>query len=168
MFAIYEEHILNNWRSKFSFASLDLCKTGQTFQISCCCWVTKSCLTLCDPMHCSATGHPVPHYPPEFAQGHVPWVSDAIQPSHPLTPSSPLAFSLCQHQGLFWWIGPSHQMYHIRYPVPPKKVISHAFAWPHSMVTGRKEVFVGNPVLPGCMDPQERFKFTPAFVNKAL
>ena len=109
---------------------------------------------LCDPMHCSATGHPVPHYLPEFAQVHVPWVSDAIQPSHPLMPSSPLVFSLSQHQELFWWVGPSHQMYHIRYPVPPKKVISHAFAWPHSMVTGRKEVFLGNPVLPGVWIPR--------------
>ena len=109
--------------------------------------------SLCDPMHCSAPGHPVPHCLPELAQVHVPWVGDAVQPSHPLTPSSPLACSLSQHQGLFWWVGSSHQVYHIRCPDPPKKVISHAFAWPHSMATGRKEVFVGNPVLQGCMDP---------------
>jgi len=79
---------------------------------------------LCDPMHCSATGHPVPHYLPEFAQVHVPWVSDAIQPSHPLMPSSPLVFSLSQHQELFWWVGPSHQMYHIRYPAHPHSHLS--------------------------------------------
>ena len=48
------------------------------------CSVAKSCLTLCDPMDCSMPGLPVPYYLPEFAQDHVHWVSDAIQPSHPL------------------------------------------------------------------------------------
>ena len=51
-----------------------------------CCSVTKSCLTLCDPMYCSTPGFPVLHQLPEFAQTHVHWVSDAIQPSHPLRP----------------------------------------------------------------------------------
>ena len=46
--------------------------------------------TLCDPMNCSTPGLPVLHYLPEFAQTHVHWVNDAIQPSHPL--SSPLLF----------------------------------------------------------------------------
>ena len=41
------------------------------------------------------------HYLPEFAQTHVYWVGDAIQPSHPLPPPSPLAFNLSQLQGLF-------------------------------------------------------------------
>ena len=41
------------------------------------------------------------YYLPEFAQTHVLWVGDAIQPSHPLLPFSPPAFSLSQHQGLF-------------------------------------------------------------------
>ena len=44
----------------------------------------KSCLTLCNPMNCSPPGCSVLHYLPEFAQTHVHWVSDAIQPSHPL------------------------------------------------------------------------------------
>ena len=56
---------------------------------------------LCDPMNCSMPGFPVLHYLPEFAQIHVYLVSDAIQLSHPLLPSSPLALSLSQHQGLF-------------------------------------------------------------------
>ena len=43
---------------------------------------------------------PVLHYLPEFAQIHVHWVSDAIQPSHPLSSPSPLAFNISQHQGL--------------------------------------------------------------------
>ena len=51
----------------------------------CCCSVTKSCLTLCDSMNCSIAGFPVLHYLPEFAQTHVHWVSDTIQPSHPLS-----------------------------------------------------------------------------------
>ena len=52
----------------------------------CHCSVTKSCLTLCDPIDCSMPGFPVLHYLPEFAQTHVHWGSDAIQPSHPLSP----------------------------------------------------------------------------------
>ena len=50
--------------------------------------VTKLCLTLCDPMDCSTPGFPVPHYLLEFAETHVHWVGDAIQPSHPLLPPS--------------------------------------------------------------------------------
>ena len=42
-------------------------------------------------MDCSAPGFPVHHYLPEFAQTHVRWISDAIQPSHPLSPPSPPA-----------------------------------------------------------------------------
>ena len=51
-----------------------------------CCLVAKLCLTLYDPMNCSMPGFPVLHCLPEFAQTHVCWVSDAIQPSHPLLP----------------------------------------------------------------------------------
>ena len=46
-------------------------------------------------------GFPVLHYLPEFTQTHVHQVCDAIQPSHPLSPPSPPALSLSQHQGLF-------------------------------------------------------------------
>ena len=52
----------------------------------CCCSVTKLCLTLCDPIDCSTPGFHYLHYLPEFAQTHVHWVNDAIQPSHPLSP----------------------------------------------------------------------------------
>ena len=48
-----------------------------------------SCVQLCDPMDCSTPGSPVLHYLPEFAQIHVHWVGDAIQPSHPLSSPSP-------------------------------------------------------------------------------
>ena len=62
--------------------------------------VTQSCLTLCDPMDCSSPGFPVHHQLSEFAQTHVHWFGDAIQPSHPLSSPSPPAFNLSQHQGL--------------------------------------------------------------------
>ena len=58
-------------------------------------------------MVCSTPGFPVLHYLPEFARTHVHWVEDAIQPSHPLSPSSTL--NLSQHQGLFQWVGSSNQ-----------------------------------------------------------
>ena len=63
--------------------------------------VTQSCLTLCNPMNCSTPGLPVHHQLPESIQTHVHWISDAIQPSHPLLSPSPLALNLSQHQGLF-------------------------------------------------------------------
>ena len=72
--------------------------------------VTQSCLTLCDPMDCSTPGLPVHHQLPEFTQTHVHWVSDAIQPPHPLLSPSPPTFNLSQHQGLFKWISSSHQV----------------------------------------------------------
>ena len=78
-----------------------------SFKCICCCSVTKSCLTLCDPMDCSMPGFPVPHYFPECAQIRIYWVGDAIQPSHPLLRSSLFAFNLSCHQGLFQWVGSS-------------------------------------------------------------
>ena len=63
----------------------------------------QSCPTLCDPMDFSKPGLPVHHQLPAFTQTHVHWVSDAIQPSHPLSPS-PSVFSLSQDQGLFKWV----------------------------------------------------------------
>ena len=74
-----------------------------------CCSVTQSCLTLCDPMDCSMPGFHVLHYLLEFAQTHIHWVDDSIQPSHPLLFPSPPAINLSQHQGLFKWVGSSHQ-----------------------------------------------------------
>ena len=61
-------------------------------------------LTLFNPMNRSTPGFPVHHQLLELAQTHVHWVSDAIQPSHPLSSPSPPAFSLSQHQGLFQWV----------------------------------------------------------------
>ena len=59
------------------------------FKAFCCCLVAQSCLTLCDPMDCSTPGFPVLHYLLEFAQIHVHWVSDTMQPSHSLSPPFP-------------------------------------------------------------------------------
>ena len=75
-----------------------------------CCSVTHLCPTLCDLMDCSTPHFPVLHYLPEFAQTRVHWISDAIQPSHPLSPPFPPALSLSQHQGLFQWVGSLHQV----------------------------------------------------------
>ena len=66
--------------------------------------VTQSCPTLCEPMDCSTPSLPVHCQLLEFTQTHVHWVSNAIQPSHPLSSPSPLAFNLSQQQGLFKWV----------------------------------------------------------------
>ena len=77
------------------------------FQFS---WVAQSCPTLWNPMNCSMPGLPVQHQLPEHTQTHVHWVSDTIQPSHPLSSPSPPALNLSQHQGLFQWVSSSHQV----------------------------------------------------------
>ena len=61
-------------------------------------------------MDCSTPGFPVLHYLLELTQTHVHWVSDAIQRSHALSPPSPPAFNLSQHQGLFQWVSSLHQV----------------------------------------------------------
>ena len=63
--------------------------------------VAQLCLTLCDPVDYSTPSFPVHHQPPELAQMHVHRVSDAIQPSHSLSSTSPPAFKIFQHQRLF-------------------------------------------------------------------
>ena len=75
-----------------------------------CCLFARSWPTFCNPTNYSTPGFPVLHYLPEFAQTHVHWVSDAIQPSHPLLPPSPPALNLFQHQGLFQWVGSLHHV----------------------------------------------------------
>ena len=65
---------------------------------------------LCHPMDYSTPGLPILLYLPEFAQTHVHWVGDAIQPFHPLSSPSPPALNVSQHQGLFQWVGSAHQV----------------------------------------------------------
>ena len=72
--------------------------------------VTPSWPTLCDPMNRSTPGLPVHHQLPEFTQTHVHRLSDAIQPSHPLSSPFPLAPSPSQHQSLFQWVNSSHEV----------------------------------------------------------
>ena len=76
----------------FNTFLLSLCATHHSRL--CCCSVAESCPTLCNHMDCSMPGLPVHHHLLEFAQIHVHWISDAIQPSHPLLPSSPPALNL--------------------------------------------------------------------------
>ena len=66
--------------------------------------------TLCNPMDYSTPGLLVHHQLPELAQTHIHRVGNAIQPSHPLSFSSPAAFKLCQQQGLFQWVSSLHQV----------------------------------------------------------
>ena len=70
----------------------------------------RQILTLCDPMNCSTPGLPVHHQLPEFTQTHVHRISDAIQPSHPLSSPSSLALNPSQHQSLFQWVNSSYQV----------------------------------------------------------
>ena len=83
------------------------CQQGLSVQFSS---VAQSCPTLPDPMNHSTPGLPVHHQPPEFTQTHVHWVGDAIQPSHPLSSSSPPAPNPSQHQGLFQPVNSSHEV----------------------------------------------------------
>ena len=72
--------------------------------------VAQSCPTLCDPMNHSTPGLPVYHQPLEFTQTHVHRVSDAIQPSQPLSSLSPPAPNPSQHQSLFQWVNSLHEV----------------------------------------------------------
>ena len=71
------------------------------------CWLVSDSLL---SINCSMLGFPILHSLPEFAQTHVHWVSDAIQPSHPLSFPSPPALNLSHYQGLFQWVGSSHKV----------------------------------------------------------
>ena len=72
--------------------------------------VAQSCLTRSDPMDCSIPDFPDLHHPLEFAQIHLHWVGDAIQPSSPLSPPFPHTLNLSQHWGLFQWVSSSYQV----------------------------------------------------------
>ena len=91
------------------------------------CLVAKSCLSLYNLMDCSMPGFPVLHHLLEFAQTHVHRVSDAIQPSHPLSSPSPPALNLSQHQDLFQWVGSSHQVAKGKHT--PEQIPGHIFLW---------------------------------------
>jgi len=89
---------MNNWQANKKFPTYYLAKEDGSVQLSS---VAQSCPTLCNPMNRRTPGLPVHHQLPEFTQTHVHRVSDAIQPSHPLSFPSPPAHYLSQHQSLF-------------------------------------------------------------------
>ena len=72
--------------------------------------VTQLCPTICNPMNRSTPGLPVHHQLLEFTKTHVHQVSDAIQPSHPLSSPSPPAPNPSQHHSLFQRVNSSHEV----------------------------------------------------------
>ena len=96
------------------------------------CSVTQSCLTLCDPMNHSTPGFPVQHQLPESTQMHIHWVSDVIQPSHPLLSPSPPALNLSQHQGLFQWVRPRQCTKKQRHHFTNKGPYDQSYGFPSS------------------------------------
>ena len=74
-----------------------------------CCSVAKSCLSLCDPMRCSTPGFSVLHYLPEFAQIYFHWVMKLCNHFILCCPLLHFDFNLPPYQGLFQWVGTSHQ-----------------------------------------------------------
>ena len=86
-------HFLNNFKENWK--PLGILRNSQFSSVA------QSCVTLCDPMDCSTPGFSVHHQLVKLTQTHVYGVSDAIQPSHPLSSPSPSAFNFSQHQGLF-------------------------------------------------------------------
>ena len=97
------------WSQKFVVWYCDLWGISHifSFQFSS---VSQSCPTLCNPVNHSTPGLPVHHQLPDSTQTHVHWVSDAIQPSFPLSSPSPPALSLSQYQGLFKWVSWSYKV----------------------------------------------------------
>ena len=78
---------LNGWRTAYKG---NCSKHGATLRAPLDVVYSLHCIWLCNPLDCSMPGFPVHHQLPELAQTHVHRVSDAIQPSHPLSlPSSP-------------------------------------------------------------------------------
>ena len=96
-------------RDNIKVEATQVLATGISMVIYCCCLVVESCPTL-RSHGLQHSRPPDPHDLLKFAQVHVHWICDAIQPSCPLLPSSPSAFSLSQHQGLFQWVGTSHHV----------------------------------------------------------
>ena len=98
--------------------------------------VFKLCPTLCDPMDCSTPAFPVLHHLPEFPQTHVHWVTDTIQPSHPLLPASPPALNLSQHQGLLQWVSSLNQVASIEASASASILLIHIHGWFPLWLTG--------------------------------
>ena len=108
-------HPLSSWSNIYGRIPLILLLGDFISQNWCCCSTVLlfSRSVMSDSLHLHELQHtrpPCPSLSPELAQTHVHWVSDALQPSHPLLPPSPPALSLSQHQGLFQWVSFWHQV----------------------------------------------------------
>ena len=101
---LIREYFLNGQIFSPRIWDLFLCTSVQSSSVA------QSCMTLCDPMNHSTPGLPVHHQLLEFTQTHVHRVSDAIQPSHPLSSPSPPDPNPSQHQSLFQWVNSSHEV----------------------------------------------------------
>ena len=116
---------LRSWGRIPSQANFSLCSSGLQLigwgpptllriiylkSTDCCYSIAQPCPILCTPMDCSMPGFPVLHCLLELAQTHVHWVSNAIQPPHLLSPLSPLALNLSQHQRVFQWVSFLYQV----------------------------------------------------------
>ena len=104
IFVIKEIPLLFNTLSRFVIVFLPRSSSVQFSSVA------QSCQTICDPMNHSMPGLPVHHHLPEFTQSHIHRVSDAIQPSHPLSSPSPPAPNPSQHQSLLQWVNSSHEV----------------------------------------------------------
>ena len=95
----YKYEVISTFRGNFWYLLLE----DNSFQFSSVQFssVAQSCPTLCDLMNLKTPGLPVHHQLPESTQTHVHRVSDAIQPSHPLSSLSLPALNLSQHQSFF-------------------------------------------------------------------
>ena len=76
------QRVRHDWATELNWAEFHMLMCGRIRFSS----VPQSCLTLCNPIDRSTTGFPVHHQLPKFTQTPVHWISDAIQPSHPLLP----------------------------------------------------------------------------------
>ena len=97
------------WLASFIFVSwkwLEMLCTVVLVQLPSCVWLFATPWTTAH--QASLPGFPVLHYLPELAQTQV----KSVMPSNHLilSPPSPSAFNLSQHQGLLIWVGPSHQV----------------------------------------------------------
>ena len=97
--------------------------------------VAQSCPTLCDPMNHSIPGIPVHCQLPEFTQIHMHRVGDAIQPSYPLSSTSPLASNPSQHQSLFQCVNSSHEVAKVLEFQPQHQ----SFQWTPGLVSFRMD-----------------------------
>ena len=94
----------------FSSSSLSVIRVVSSASVQFSSVQSLSHVRLWDPMNWSMPGFPVHHQLPEFTQTYAHWVSDAIQPSHPLSSPSPPTPNPSQHQCLFQWVSSSHQV----------------------------------------------------------